>query len=423
MSRPSDLVAVYADLDQFSEPRRMGSLRRQVGRSGDVFSFEYDRDWLKTAAAFSFDPDLALVQGPQYAAANRTNFGIFLDSAPDRWGRVLMQRRENIRARREGRAARSLTDWEFLLGVHDETRLGAIRFQDPATGRWMDTEDALAAPPLIFLRDLQAASLHFEQSVEAGDMGDQEKWLAQLFAPGSSLGGARPKASIRDEGGALCIAKFPSRQDRRDIGAWELVAHRLAAKAGVNVPPVRGIRVPDSAYTTFVAKRFDRTASGRRLAFVSAMTLTQRTDGEPGASYLELVDLLQSQGAHAQSDCRELFRRVVFSILIHNTDDHLRNHGFILNPEGIALSPAFDINPAVARNELALAINEVESTCDVAIAMEAHAAYGLTAAEAKTIVTKTREAVATWRSEASRLRIPKAEQELMAKAFELTDTQ
>lgn len=421
MTRRSDIVAVFADLDRFPEPRPMGSLRRQVGRGDEVFSFEYVRDWLKTFDAFSFDPDLALVQGAQYPAANRANFGIFLDSAPDRWGRVLMQRRENLRARREGRAARSLSDWDFLLGVHDETRLGALRFQDVATGRWLDTENALAAPPITSLRGLQAASLHFEQSADDGDAGDQEKWLAQLFAPGSSLGGARPKASVRDEDGALCIAKFPSRQDRRDIGAWELVAHRLATKAGIRVPPVRGVRVPESAYTTFVAKRFDRTASGRRMAFVSAMTLTQRTDGEPGASYLELVELLQSQGAHAQADCRELFRRVVFSILIHNTDDHLRNHGFFLSPEGIALSPAFDINPAIDRNELALAINEVESTCDVALAMEAHGAYGLSAAEAKTIISKTQEVVASWRPEATRLRIPRAEQELMAQAFASKD--
>ncbi len=152
------------------------------------------------------------------------------------------------------------------------------------------------------------------------------------------------------------------------------------------------------------------------------MTLTQRTDGEAGASYLELVDLLQSRGAHAQEDCRELFRRVVFGILIHNTDDHLRNHGFLLSPQGITLSPAFDINPAIDRNELALAINEVESTCDVAIALEAHGAYGLTAAEAKTIISKIREVVGSWRSEARRLRIPRAEQELMAKAFAQKDT-
>ncbi|MDX2180979.1 MAG: type II toxin-antitoxin system HipA family toxin [Bryobacteraceae bacterium] len=417
MSRLPDIVAVFADLDRFPEPRRMGSLRRRVGRSGQVFSFEYHRDWLKSSDAFSLDPDLALVQGPQYPTSNRANFGIFLDSAPDRWGRVLMQRLENLLARRQGRAARSLSDWDFLLGVHDETRLGALRFQDVTTGRWLDTENPLAAPLIASLRELQAASSHFEQSDESDDTRDEEKWLAQLFAPGSSLGGARPKASVRDEDGSLCIAKFPSRQDRRDVGAWELVAHRLAAKAGINVPPVRGIRGPDTAYTTFVAKRFDRTASSRRLAFVSAMTLTQSVDGEPGASYLELVELLQSHGARAGQDCRELFRRVVFSILIHNTDDHLRNHGFLLGPEGITLSPAFDINPAIDRNELTLAINEVESTCDVAIAIEAYRSYGLALPEAKTIVSKTREAVGSWRSEATRFRIPKAEQELMAKAF------
>ena len=207
------------------------------------------------------------------------------------------------------------------------------------------------------------------------------------------------------------------------MGAWELLAHRLAAKAGIHVPAVRGIRVPESSYTTFVAQRFDRTNVHRHLAFVSAMTLTQRTDGESGASYLELVELLQSQGAHVHSDCRELFRRVVFSILIHNTDDHLRNHGFILSPEGIALSPAFDINPSIDRNELTLAINELDSTCDVSIALEASSSYGLTLAEAQTILKKTREAVASWRTEASRLRIPKAEQELMAKAFAENDNQ
>ena len=203
MTRPPDNVAVFADLDRFPEPRRMGSLSRQVGRGGEVFSFEYDRDWLKTSGTFSFDPDLVLVQGPQYPAANRANFEIFLDSAPDRWGRVLMQRRENLRARREGRGARSLSDWDFLLGVHDETRLGALRFQDVTNGRWLDTENALAAPPITSLRELQAASLRFEQSDERNDSRDEEKWLAQLFAPGSSLGGARPKASVRDEDGAL----------------------------------------------------------------------------------------------------------------------------------------------------------------------------------------------------------------------------
>jgi serine/threonine-protein kinase HipA len=418
MTRRLENVAVYADLERFDEPVLMGSLRCQTSRTGDVFSFEYEPTWLQKAEAFTFDPDLALVSGPQYPVSGRANFGIFLDSSPDRWGRVLMQRRENMRARLEGRRARSLTEWDFLLGVHDETRLGALRFQDPDTGRFIDSDDDFAAPPITSLRELQAASLQFELHGDEEQHPDYERWLKQLFAPGTSLGGARPKASVRDEEGALCLAKFPSRQDRRDVGAWELVAHRLAAKAGIKVPQTRALRVSDSDYTTFLARRFDRTPQGRRLAFVSAMTLTQRTDGDAGASYLELVDLLQSQGSNTHHDCIELFRRVVFGILIHNTDDHLRNHGFFLGEQGLSLSPAYDINPSNDRKELSLAINEVDTTCDVSIALEARDDYGLSKSEADGVLAEVTAAVASWRTEATELRIPKAEQDLMAKAFE-----
>lgn len=407
--RSLEAVSVYADLEHFESPMVMGSLRRQANRSGDVFSFEYDPEWLKRSESLTFDPDLSLVSGVQYPASGRLNFGIFLDSSPDRWGRVLMQRRENFRARHEGRRPRSLTEWDFLLGVHDETRLGALRFLDPDSGRFLDSDDQFAAPPITSLGELQAASLQFESHADEEDHPEYERWLAQLFAPGTSLGGARPKASVRDEQGFLCLAKFPSRQDRRDIGAWELVAHRLAAKAGINVPPTRALRVSGSAYTTFLAKRFDRTLQGRRLAFVSAMTLTQRSDGEPGASYLELVDLLQSQGSNTHDDCKELFRRVAFNILIHNTDDHLRNHGFFLDERGISLSPAYDMNPSTDSDELSLAINEVDTTCDIEIALEAHADYGLSATEAAEIIAKVTEAAASWRSEATQLNIPRAE--------------
>ena len=194
---------------------------------------------------------------------------------------------------------------------------------------FIDSDTPLAAPPIPSLSALQSASLNFEAHIDDEDHPDYAYWLSQLFAPGTSLGGARPKASVRDENGALCIAKFPSNQDRRDVGAWELVAHRLAAAAGIVVADAQALQMPDSRYTTFLTKRFDRTKDGRRVAFVSAMTLTQRADGDAGASYLELVDLLQSRGADIQADCEQLFRRVVFNILIHNTDDHLRNHGFL----------------------------------------------------------------------------------------------
>lgn len=409
---------VFVDLPGFDDAALMGALRCQGSRTGDIFSFAYHEAWLTRPTAFTFDPDLALATGPQYPGPDRTNFGIFLDSSPDRWGRVLMQKRENLQARQEGRRARALTEWDFLLGVHDETRLGALRFRDPESGRFIDSDDRLAAPPITSLSELQAASLEFESHADDEEHPDYQRWLTQLFAPGTSLGGARPKASIRDEAGSLCLAKFPSRQDRRDIGAWELVAHRLAAKAGINVPSSRALRVPESSYTTFLARRFDRTPANRRLAFVSAMTLTQRRDGEPGASYLELIDLLQSQGSNTRVDSKELFRRVVFSILIHNTDDHLRNHGFFIGERGITLSPAFDINPSIDRDELSLSINEIDAACDVSIAMEAHADYGVSKTEAEEIIVRTTRAVAEWRHEANRLRIPKAEQDLMAPAFE-----
>lgn len=413
-----DTVQVYVDVDGSGQSALMGELHSQQSGSGEIFSFEYNKGWLERPEVFAFDPDLALSSGHQYPAADRTNFGIFLDSSPDRWGRVLMQRRENSRARQEKRRARTLTEWDFLLGVHDETRLGALRFRVPPDGPFIDSDDEFAAPPITSLRELQAASLQFEEHMNDEEHPDYERWLTQLFAPGTSLGGARPKASVRDETGTLCMAKFPSRQDTRDIGGWELVAHRVASKAGIIVPNAGSLRLRDSPYTTFLVKRFDRNAQGGRLAFVSAMTLTQHKDGEAGASYLELVDLLQSRGSNREADCEQLFRRVLFNIMIHNTDDHLRNHGFFIDALGVRLSPAYDMNPSIDRRELSLAINEVDTTCDVSIAMDAHKDYGLSSQQAERVRREVEEAIATWRGEASRLRIPGQEQDLMAAAFE-----
>lgn len=418
MTPRRDIVEVCIDLERFGGPVAMGNLRRQSGRSGEVFSFEYEPSWLARSGNVDLDPDLTLAAGPQYPPANRPSFGIFLDSSPDRWGRVLMQRRENLRARQEGRRARGLSEWDFLLGAHDETRLGALRFRGSAEGPFLDTEEPLAAPPLTALRELQVASLRFERHLEEETHPEYERWLSQLFAPGTSLGGARPKASVRDESGALCMAKFPSRMDTRDVGAWELLAHRLAAESGIIVPDARPLRLGESPYTTFLVKRFDRTPQGGRLAFVSAMTLTQRIDGEPGASYLELVDLLQSRGASTREDCAQLFRRVVFSILIHNTDDHLRNHGFFIDTQGIRLSPAYDLNPSIEARDLSLAINEVETACDVSIAMDVAEDYGVTPSEADRILKEIRAAVGPWRRQASALGISKSAQDAMAAAFE-----
>jgi serine/threonine-protein kinase HipA len=411
-----ETVEVYLDADQMTEPHLMGTLHCQLSGRGEVFSFRYDKTWIARTEAFAFDPDLALSEGHQYPSADRSNFGIFTDSSPDRWGRVLMQRKENLRARHEGVHPRTLTEWDFLLGVHDQTRLGALRFKLPG-GPFVDSETKLAAPPLTSLRELQAASLQFEQHINEEEHPEYERWLTQLIAPGTSLGGARPKASVRDEKGRLCMAKFPSRQDTRDVGAWELVANALARKAGINVPDARPLHFDESAFTTFLVKRFDRTAEGRRLAFVSAMTLTQHKDGDEGVSYLELVELLQSRGANTAADCEQLFRRVLFNIRIHNTDDHLRNHGFFVDRNGIRLSPAYDINPSVDRNELSLAIDEIEATCDVSVAMNAYKSYGISAAQADRALQSIEAAVAGWRTEANGIGILKADQTLMAAAF------
>jgi serine/threonine-protein kinase HipA len=411
-------VQVYVDQGGIGGPALMGTLHVQGAGRQDVFSFEYASEWLGKEAAFAFDPDLQLLEGAQYPAQSRRNFGIFLDSAPDRWGRLLMQRRENLRARQEKRAPRRLTEWDFLLGVHDETRLGALRLRSLPGGEFMDADSQLAAPPLTSVRELQAASDGLERHMDEENSPEVSRWLNQLLAPGSSLGGARPKASVRDEAGALCIAKFPSRADTRNMAAWEMLAHRLASKSGVRLPEARLLDTGDRDRSTFLVKRFDRSPGGGRLAFVSAMTLTQRQDGEAGASYLELVELLQRQGADTLGDTHQLFRRIVFSILIHNTDDHLRNHGFFIGDRGIRLSPAYDINPSVDRDDLTLAINETDTTCDVEVARAAHRMYALTLKEADGLIADVLTVVKTWRDEAAALGIRRSEQDQMALAFE-----
>jgi serine/threonine-protein kinase HipA len=411
-------VEVHLDGSVPGESCLMGELHGQSGSGSEIFSFEYDPAWLKREDTFEFDPDLQLVTGPQYPAQTRKNFGIFLDSAPDRWGRVLMQRRENLRAREEAQRPRRLSEWDYLLGVHDETRLGALRFRSPETGVFLDNDDQLAAPPLTSLRELQAASLGFERHIDEEAHPEYARWLRRLVAPGSSLGGARPKASVRDEAGKLCIAKFPSKADTRDIGAWELLASRLAGKCGIAVPSARVLSLGESPYSTFLVRRFDRTDQGSRLAFVSAMTLTRKRDGEEGGSYLDLVELLQRQGAHTLADTHQLYRRIAFNVLIHNTDDHLRNHGFFVSRDGIRLSPAYDLNPSIDRGELTLTINETESLCDIEVVRSAHGFYELSLTAADTIIAEVQDAVATWETEATALGLSRAEQAGIADAFQ-----
>ena len=393
----------------------MGTLHRQRARGTEVYSFEFDTEWLARGDALTLDPDLLPVPGRTYPPGPRAQFGIFMDSAPDRWGRTLMQRRETVLASKEARPTRTLTEWDYLLGVHDHSRLGALRFRADPRAPFLDNSAVNAAPPLTSLRALQDAARALEED-RLESVAQLDAVLEQLLAPGSSLGGSRPKASVVDEHGHLCIAKFPSREDQWDVGAWEALAHRLAAKVGMRVPPMRTIRFTSDG-RTFISRRFDRTGRGGRLAFVSAMTLLQRSDGDRDASYLDLIDLLQSRGAQTRIDCEELFRRVVFSICISNTDDHLRNHGFFVEPTGLVLSPAYDINPNPHKDHLSLSIDEADTSLNLETARAAGATYGLKESRVAELIGEVRDAVAGWRCEADDLGISRREQEMMGRAF------
>lgn len=411
-------IEVWADWAGLSGPTFMGTLCATPARGKEIFSFEYDRDWLRNGPAQTLDPALALYQGPQYAAAGRENFGLFLDSSPDRWGRQLMRRREAQLAREEQRAPRPLRESDYLLGVYDRHRMGGLRFRTVPDGPFLDDHAALASPPWTSLRELEHASLQLERDDAEKDP-HYSSWLRLLMAPGGSLGGARPKAGVVDPQGHLWIAKFPSPNDETDIGAWECVVHRLATEAGITVAP-GDARKFSSRHHTFLAKRFDRTEEGGRCHFASAMTLLGRSDGDDavsGASYLEIAEFLMRHGAKAEEDLAQLWRRIVFSICVSNVDDHLRNHGFLLRQEGWALSPAYDMNPVATAEGLKLNVSEDDNAQDLDLAKEVAPYFRVKSARADEIVREVVTAVKGWRGVATSLSISASEQNLMAPAF------
>lgn len=414
-SRNRQQLDVILDADFLGEPRRIGTLFHAQAHGRGIFSFEYDRAWLSSPDAFSIDPDLQLYSGESYPSDTSGAFRIFLDSAPDRWGRLLLDRREVLNARREKRPVRNLTEWDYLLGVHDLCRMGALRFRVDEAGPFLDNNQHLAAPPVTSLRELEAASLALEQD-NATENDSFSGWLTALLAPGTSLGGARPKANFTDTDGSAWIAKFPSRDDRRDMGGWEMLIHQLADTAKVDVSPAKLLPLGER-YRTFATKRFDRVA-GRRRFFVSALTLLGKQDGQ-GGSYLELAEFLSTRGstAHRAADLRQLWTRVVFNILVSNTDDHLRNHGFILESDGWRLAPAYDMNPNLDKRTHTLAIDTHDTTSDIGLALATAKFYGLKPAQAREIADATRQVVSTWRDVATSLKLPRVEVEQLAVAF------
>lgn len=410
-------VQVIADWVGLGGPRLMGSLHATPTRGKEIFSFEYAPEWLQSGHAQDIDPALRLYQGPQYLREGRSNFGAFLDSSPDRWGRVLLDRRGALLAREGSRGVSVLRESDYLLGVYDGHRMGALRFRR-VDGPSLDDNQDLASPPWTLLRELEQASLHIEDE-GAEDSPLYGKWLRLLIAPGRSLGGARPKASVLDPQDGLWIAKFPSRSDTTDVGGWESVLHGLAQRAGICVAQGQRQRF-GSKYHTFLSKRFDRTARGERIHFASAMTLLERSDGEnreDGASYLELAQIVIRQGAHPARDLEELWRRIAFFVCVSNVDDHLRNHGFLLEARGWSLAPAYDMNPVATRGGLTLNISETDNAQHLDLLREVAPHFRIKPPRAEQILAEVTAAVRTWQSEASAAGISRSEQERMAPAF------
>ena len=397
------------------EENLMGKLYIDISKGAETFSFEYEKNWLsQTNAKYFLDPDIQPFPGRQYPI-DKTIFGMFSDSSPDRWGRVLMQRRERIYADKESRKPRKLTDADYLLGVYDETRMGAIRFKDNLDGDFLSIDKETATPPWATLRNLEEASRNFENEANALN----EKWLNQLLKPGSSLGGARPKATIEDTEGQLWIAKFPSKHDEFNTGAWEKVAHDLAKMCSLNVPESK-IETFSKLGSTFLVKRFDRDGK-KRIHFASAMTMLGKTDGASsadGSSYLDIVSFLQAYGSSPKKDLKELWMRIVFSMAISNTDDHLRNHGFLLTSTGWKLSPLYDVNPTPYGDELALNITEDDNSISISLAIESAQYYGLSQNEAVELANKITTMVKeNWEKLATKYGLSRGAIEYMRPAF------
>ncbi len=417
-------IQVCADWHGMGAPTLMGTLNATLSRSKEVFSFEYDKAWLESPYAQSLDPDLSLFIGPQYARYGRDNFGLFLDSSPDRWGRVLMQRRAAQQVIYEGGDIRLLLESDYLLGVYDAHRMGALRFRLSEDGPFLDGQARFAAPPWARLRELEYASLQLENG-NAETQDDYMKWLNMLIAPGGSLGGARPKASVLDDNKHLWIAKFPSNRDEVNIGQWEYLLYQLAEAAGINVAQSK-TRNFSGTHDTFLTKRFDRMEDGARLHFSSAMTLLGKKDGDggdTGVSYLDLADFLIRHGRQTGQDLEQLWRRILFYICVSNTDDHLRNHGFMLADDGWILSPAYDMNPVATGGGLALNVSRQDNSQDLALVLSVAHYFRLSDERANEIVQEVLLAVRQWRELAQKLSIPSREINLMQNAFRIADVQ
>lgn len=411
-------IYVYADFDWLKTAVLVGELGYESLRGTDSYSFCYDHNWLRQYSDLYLSADINNYTGLQFTQPDRDIFGCFGDALPDRWGRLLLNRREQIRAQEEKRPVRKLSSYDYLLGIDDYSRMGGFRFKESPDGEFINCDATLRIPPLTDIQVLVAASMEVEKSEERNLLPDK-KWLLQLVHPGTSLGGARPKAGVLNEEGELCVAKFPSRNDEYDIGLWEHLSHLLAKEAGVEAAETRAITAGEK-YHTLLSKRFDRTTDGHRRHFASAMTLLGLTDGcnaQTGNGYLDIVDFILQHCCNVEANLRQLYRRVAFSIAIGNSDDHFRNHGFLLTPKGWTLAPAYDLNPTFNDHQ-SLLINATTNRSDLQLLLASSEEYMISKEEATRIIEEVKDGVSQWRSMATRIGIAKREMDLFAQVFE-----
>lgn len=412
-------LLVFADFDWLDKPELVGELCYEKLRGSESYAFRFDDNWLKFHAGIKLSEDINNYPGLQYTQPGNDIFGCFSDALPDRWGRTLLKRREQIQASEEKRAVRNLSSFDYLMGIDDYSRMGGFRLKREQDGDFINVSPSLKIPPLTELRQLVLASQEVEKS-EENDVLPEKKWIAQLIQPGTSLGGARPKAGVLDDSGNLCIAKFPSRKDDYDTGLWEHFSHLLARKAGINAAQTK-VLGGLGKYHTLLSKRFDRTDEGKRIHFASSMSLIGLRDGDNaqgGYGYLNIVDFILQSCCDVEKNLQELYRRVAFNICIGNSDDHFRNHGFLLTPRGWTLSPAYDMNPSLNEYQ-SLLINESSNKADIRTLLESCESYMIKKEVAENIIRQVQAAVAGWENLAVLLQIPAREVTMFKDRFKL----
>ena len=399
-------ITVYADFDFLPEAQKIGTLGYKHVHGKGHFVFEYSRQWLKQYGGILLSGDLMNVPSLQHPRGNDNVFGFVKDSFPDRWGRLLLDRRERLTAQSERRLIRKPTDYDYLTGIEDFTRMGGIRYKEEDSDDYINTSNKYHVPPIESLRALCDACHEIELAEERNELPEQ-RWLDQLIDPGTSLGGARPKANVIDTDGTLYVAKFPSKKDLENTELIEHFSHQLAAKAGIHVAKTRTIRISRDR-DLLLSERFDRTKESRRIHFASAMSLLGLDDGagsSTGNGYLDIVDFILRGCTDVRQNLRELYRRVAFHVMFGNTDDHFRNHGFLLTPKGWTLSPAYDINPGT-KSHHCLLIDSYTEESDINALLAASESYMLERQAAAEIIEEVRAAIKDWRKTATELQIP-----------------